>query len=371
MNDGLVGVNSQNFCFEGKPFYGIKGSLPIRNEMHLIRYALLIFCSFFFPASAEIVEELVFENPPFASCHASTIAETSSGKLLCAYFAGTEEGAKDVGIWLSTRTTKGWGAPRLIAEDSAVPCWNPVLFTAPSGEILLFYKVGPRPSSWSGAIKRSHDEGHHWTKEELLPAGVLGPVKNKPLLLKDGTLLCGSSIETWRRWGCWIDLTKDGGKTWTKSSPINLKGDVFGIIQPTLFWGPSGKVCLLARSYDTGTICSAVSEDEGRTWTGAVPIDLPNPNAAIDAVRLEEGPIVLVYNSSTERTPLNLAISKDGGVKWEPSLVLEDTPGEYSYPSIIQTPDHRIHITYTYNRTHIKYVSLEPSDLLNPGSKAK
>lgn len=341
-----------------------------RSRIFFAKYLVLIFCFFFSSLSAEILRELIFENPPFASCHASTITETTSGKLLCAYFAGSEEGAKDVGIWLSVRTEKGWSAPRLIAKDCEVPCWNPVLFTLPSGEILLFYKIGLRPSSWSGVIKRSYDEGNHWTAEELLPAGILGPVKNKPMLLKDGTLLCGSSLETWHRWGCWMDLTEDGGKTWSKSSPINLKENVFGIIQPTLFWGLPGKICLLARSYNTGAICSAVSEDEGKTWTEAVSTTLPNPNAAIDATRLHQGQIVLVYNHSfTERTPLNLAISKDGGVQWHSSLILEDAPGEYSYPSIIQTRDHRIHITYTYNRTNIKYVVMDPSELFKPCSE--
>jgi predicted neuraminidase len=329
-----------------------------------LRILLTLFC-LFSSLSARIVEEFVFENPPFASCHASTITETPSGKLLCAYFAGSEEGAKDVGIWLSIREKEGWSAPRLIAKEPEVPCWNPVLYTTPSGEIILFYKVGPRPSSWSGMIRRSYDEGSEWTAGEPLPAGIIGPVKNKPLLLKDGTLLCGSSIETWSRWGCWVDLTKDWGSTWTKSSPINLAEDVFGIIQPTLFYGPPGKICLLARSYDAERICSAVSKDGGKTWTDAIPTDLPNPNAAIDAVRLHQGSIVLVYNHSTVgRTPLNLAISKDGGVHWEPSLILENSPGEYSYPSIIQTKDRRIHITYTYNRTQIKHVVIAPAEII-------
>lgn len=324
------------------------------------------FCLFFSSLSAKILQEFVFENPPFASCHASTITETSSGKLLCAYFAGSEEGAKDVGIWLSVQTQKGWSAPRLIAKDPEAACWNPVLFTLASGEILLFYKVGPHPCCWSGAIIRSYDEGNNWSPVEDLPAGVIGPIKNKPLLLPGGRLLCGSSIETWQRWGCWIDITKDHGKTWEKSSPINLKNDVFGIIQPTLFFASKSKLCLLARSYKAGAICLATSKDEGKTWGKAHPIDLPNPNSAIDAVRLHNGQILLVYNhSSTERTPLNIALSTDGE-HWQPSFVLENTPGEYSYPSVIQTKDDQIHITYTFNRTQIKHVVIAPSDVLNP-----
>src|ERR1700733_3945852 len=94
--------------------------------------AAFFFCFFFFSSlSAEVLREFVFEKPPFASCHASTLTETSSGKLLCAYFAGSEEGAKDVGIWISERTQEGWSAPRQIARNDTVPCWNPVLFTFP------------------------------------------------------------------------------------------------------------------------------------------------------------------------------------------------------------------------------------------------
>jgi predicted neuraminidase len=325
---------------------------------------IVFFLCLFSSLSAEILEEFVFENPPFASCHASTIAETASGKLLCAYFAGSKEGAKDVGIWLSVRTAEGWSPPRLIANDCDVPCWNPVLFTLPSGEILLFYKIGLSPTSWSGAIKRSLDEGVSWSSIESLPAGIIGPVKNKPLLLKNGTMLCGSSIETWRRWGCWIDITKDQGKTWSKSTPINLKENVMGIIQPTLFFDQKGKLHLLARSYDLGSICSAISEDAGKTWTEAIPTNLPNPNSAIDAVQLHHGQILLVYNHSyTERTPLNIALSDDGGAHWRSSLVLENAAGEYSYPSVIQTKDNRVHITYTFNRTHIKHVVLDQLEL--------
>ncbi|MBX9743924.1 MAG: exo-alpha-sialidase, partial [Chlamydiales bacterium] len=106
-----------------------------------MRYLWLYACCLLVSVlSADLLEEFVFEDPPFASCQASTLVETSSGKLLCAYFAGSEEGAKDVGIWLSVRSEEGWSSPCLVAKDPEVPCWNPVLFSFPSGEILLFYK---------------------------------------------------------------------------------------------------------------------------------------------------------------------------------------------------------------------------------------
>jgi len=338
----------------------------------MFKFLAILFCFVSLNASHPAIEteEFIFIDPPFASCHASTLTQTHSGSLLCAWFAGTEEGAADVGIWLSQlqfpqlpstpSICYTWTAPEQIVTEEGTPCWNPVLFTLPSHEILLFYKAGGHPVFWSGFLKRSSDEGKHWSQAESLPAGVIGPVKNKPLLL-NGTLLCGSSIESWKRWGCWIDITTDGGRTWSKSSPINVSTDLFGIIQPTLFFGKNGSIQLLARSYQIGSICSSQSHDKGKTWSPAQPTSLPNPNSAIDAVNLLDGRILLVYNhSKKERYPLNIALSTDGGTTWQQQLTLEDQPGEYSYPSVIQTTDEKIHITYTWNRTRIKHVVLNP-----------
>lgn len=324
-------------------------------------FFLLIFISLEAAHPSIIKQEFIFTNAPFGFCQASTITETHSGNLLCAWFGGTELGAKDSEIWFSILQKSEWSSPNQVATENGVPCWNPVLFTMPSNEVLLFYKAGYHPEEWSGMLKRSHDEGKSWKEAEPLPAGVNGPVKNKPLLLKDGTLLCGSSIESWRRWGCWIDITSDNGCHWMKSTPINMDKQLFGIIQPTLFFTKEGAIKMLARSYDTGHICSAVSEDQGRTWSSAHPISLPNPNSAIDAVNLKDGRIALVYNhSKKERNPLNLAISKDDGKNWEMKVILEDNPGEYSYPSVIQTKDGLLHITYTWNYTKIKHVVIDP-----------
>jgi predicted neuraminidase len=329
----------------------------------LKKISLFFLISFFVHATHPCIlkEEFVFTSPPFASCHASTLTQADSEALLCAWFAGTAEGASDVEIWLASLIGDAWEKPRKITAENTA-CWNPVLFTLPSKEILLFYKVGGNPQQWSGLLKRSFDEGKRWTEAENLPAGVIGPTKNSPLLLSDGiTLLCGSSVESWMRWGCWIDITKDDGRSWNKSSPINVDGQLFGIIQPALFFTKQGTVKLLARSHQIGSICSAESHDAGKTWEAAQPISLPNPNSAIDAINLTDGRILLVYNHSQEhRCPLNVALSNDDGQTWEMTLTLEKLPGEYSYPSTLQAKDGKIHITYTWNRTRIKHVVLDP-----------
>ena len=151
------------------------------------------------PTGNIVHSEFIYESAPFPSCHASTIEETKSG-LITAFFGGTDEKNPDVGIWVSRHENGKWTAPVEVAngvqpDGKRHPTWNPVLFQPKTGPLLLFYKVGPSPSRWWGMMMRSTDEGKTWSKPEKLPDDILGPIKNKPVQLADGTILCGSSTE--------------------------------------------------------------------------------------------------------------------------------------------------------------------------------
>jgi predicted neuraminidase len=313
--------------------------------------------------------EFCFEQAPFPSCHASTIVEPAAGELLVAYFGGTDEGRPDVAIWLSRGrcqrdgSTK-WTAPELTHRENGVPCWNPVLFQTTAKELLLFFKAGPSPREWSGFLKRSADGGKTWSPAELLPAGILGPIRSKPIQLADGRIVCGSSVESYKAWGAWIEITPDAGRTWTKHGPINVPGKPYGIIQPSVFLTADGGLAFLARSRGIGRVVRAESKDGGYIWTAAEPTDLPNPNAGVETLRLRDGRVLLLYNhTAVGRTPLNIAVSNDDGRSFRPSLVLEDQPGEYSYPAMIQSADGTIHCTYTWKRQRIKHVAFPPETL--------
>jgi predicted neuraminidase len=105
----------------------------------------------------------IFEKAPFPSCHASTIVESEADRFLAAWFGGRAEGAPDVRIWLSRYGGTRWSAPEVIAEEKGYPCWNPVLFLSRAGTLMLFYKAGPSPMTWSGYVKRSRDRGKTWS----------------------------------------------------------------------------------------------------------------------------------------------------------------------------------------------------------------
>ena len=306
--------------------------------------------------------EFIYEHAPFPSCHASTIAEVKDG-LAAAWFGGTAEKNPDVGIWFSRHDGKAWSAPVELANgvqgggQKRLPCWNPVLFQPKSGPLLLFYKMGPSPSRWWGMLIRSTDGGQTWSAPQKLPDGILGPIKNKPVELPDGTLLCPSSTEH-SGWRVHLERTSDLGLTWTKTGPLN-DGKEFGAIQPSILFHPEHKLQLVCRSAQK-QITECWSEDGGLTWGAMKATGLPNPNSGIDAVTLKDGRALLAYNHTTQgRSPLNLAISADGS-QWQSALILEGEPGEYSYPAIIQTRDGLVHLTYTWKRQRIKHAVVDP-----------
>ena len=332
-----------------------------------------------------ISQELIYplDDRPTPECHASTIEETPTG-LIAAWFGGTEEDNPDVGIWVSRNDGNGWSEPLEVAsgvqsDTLRYPCWNPVLFQPASGDLMLFYKVGPSPREWWGMVMTSADEGKTWSPARKLGEGpggdLIGPVKNKPVQLKDGTIICPSSRETdlpgeKEIWNVHFEISRDNGKTWETVGPIH-DGLEIQAIQPSILFYKKGKMQVLCRTRQN-RISESWSGDGGQTWSPMQLTSLPNPNSGTDALTLKDGRQLLIYNHTTRRgdfpsgrNMLNLAISKDG-INWKPVLTLERQEGEYSYPAIIQTGDGLVHMTYTYRRQSVKHVVIDPGKLSFP-----
>ena len=350
---------------------------PFTQRIHLLA-AWLVMAGLFFtthPAAAQdtglVKAEFIFEDAPFAQCHASTIVQTGDA-LVAAWFGGTREKNPDVGIWTSRNDGSGWSAPVEVADgvqhaDKRYPTWNPVLFQPEAGPLMLFYKAGPAPESWWGMLMTSEDHGQTWSRPRRLPEDIIGPVKNKPVELASGDLLAPSSTEH-DGWRVHFERTEDLGETWTRIGPVGEE-DSLNAIQPSILIHENGRLQILARS-KSGRLVQSWSEDEGQTWSPLAETALPNPNSGTDAVTLADERHLLVYNHTTisegewggPRSPLNVAVSENGE-QWQAALVLESEPGEYSYPAVIQTSDGLVHITYTWQRERIKHVVLDPDGL--------
>jgi predicted neuraminidase len=328
-----------------------------------------------------VVKELIFgKNQSFGSCHASHLTVLPNNDVLVAWFAGSEEGADDISIWGSRRQKGIWTEPFQLANELTTPHWNPVFHTKADGELILFYKVGHLLKEWYTLVKTSQDQGLSWSAPMELVAGDRGgrgPVRNKLIVLSDGTWLAPASTED-GIWQSFVDRYEDEGKSWIRSGDIRIEGLDYnnlrevtdseipvskqsfigrGVIQPTLWESEPGKVHMLLRSTE-GFIYRSDSDDGGFSWCDAYPTSLLNNNSAIDVVKLDNGVLVIVCNpiglNWGPRSPLVLRASDDNGLTWGDEFVLENEEGEYSYPAII-TQGKTIFITYTWRRESIAF----------------
>ncbi len=312
------------------------------------------------------IAEMIADPMPVPSVHASTIVELKNGDLLSAWFGGTRESAPDVAIWMSRRTKAGWSKPVEFAREPNIAAYNPVLFHSADGVLWFYFKFGPSPAQWTAARRFSKDEGLTWSPVEHLPAGIYGPIRAKPLVLKDGTILSGTSVESYSSWAVWIERSTDHAKNWTRIGPLTAPGtaskpgETHGIIQPSLIDLGGGHIRLYARATKTiGRICQADSFDNGLTWSPVTTTDLINNNSGIDAIRLKDGRLVMIFNNTLQgRTPLTLAVSTDTGKTWKVWKDIETEPGEYSYPALIEASNGDLLMTYTYQRKTIKFQRL-------------
>jgi predicted neuraminidase len=99
----------------------------------------------------------------------------------------------------------------------------------------------------------------------------------------------------------------------------------------------------------------STSKDDGQSWSPVVDSAFPNPGAGIEAIRLANGHWALVYNDTASgRHSLALLISDDEGATWRWTRHIEahaPGAGQFHYPSLLQTRDGKIHVTYTRRLT--------------------
>jgi predicted neuraminidase len=364
-------------------------------------------------------QRLIFPLQP-KHVHSSSVVECPNGDLMCAWFYGSGERVTlDVEI-RGARLKQGdaaWSKVFPMADTPNLPDHNPVLFISPQQELWLYWIVVPA-DRWEDSLLRvrkardyTGDGPPKWYWQDLLllePGDRFAeemarrfcelrptlPGAGDPRGRVIGEYMARLQQEAWdkskrqRGWmtrchltvlpsgrillplysdgflACLMAISDDQGKSWRPSSPIIGAG----LNQPSVVRRRDGT--LLAYMREEGELKRRIllseSHDDGETWSLAVPTNLPNPNSSLEALVLHDGRWVLVYNDSEEdRHTLVLALSDDEGRSWGWKRHLENTPGgRFHYPSIIQTRDGRINLTYTYqpgpdSGKSIKHASLD------------
>lgn len=403
----------------------------VRQSSRLAWLAVLWFSMAFARVGAEpfYQERLVFPLQP-KHVHASSLVECPDGSLLCAWFHGSGERTSPDVVIQGARLKAGdsaWSEVFPMADTPNLPDCNPVLWVGPAQELWLFWIAVPA-DRWEDSLLRFRKAREYtadgspkwdWQDDLLLEPGDRFAVEMadkfrqlRPALpgLNDpkghalGEVIARLQLEAWdksKRQRGWMTrchatvlpsgrivlplysdgflcglmaISDDQGKSWRPSLPIIGPA----LNQPSVVRRKDGVLVAYLReeSFDLGDnhdeqlkrrIFVSESRDDGESWSLAVPTDLPNPNASVEALALRDGRWVIIYNDSEmDRHTLTLAMSDDEGRSWKWRRNLENTPGgRFHYPSIIQTRDGRINLTYTYQPgaetgKSIKQVSLDP-----------
>lgn len=301
--------------------------------------------------------------------HPAAIAELQNGDLYLVYYGGESEYAIDTGVF-GARLRKGfsrWSKPLRIAQDPFRSLGNPVIWHAPDGLVWLFYVVrwGDTWSTSRIQAKVSRDDARTWSDSFVVSEREGMMVRGKPIVLASGEYLLPVYHETGHdpervgadttsRFLKWLPDRRQ----WMELGTIRSKK---GNLQPAVVELEPGHLMALCRragGYEEvtdGYVVQAESRDGGKTWTEGTDSRFPNPNAAVDLLKLRNGHLLFVFNDSmNERTPLTAALSLDNGRTWPFRRNIAEGPGDFAYPYAIQTSDDKIHVVFTsHERTVI------------------
>ena len=364
------------------------------------------------PAPGEPGRVDAFIPTPCVQNHASFLMPLPGGDLGCVWFGGTQEGVPDISVHFSRLAPSAtqWSPAERLSDDPARSEQNPLLFPAPDGRLWLLWTAQVAGNQDTAMVRRrlSTDGGRSWgAVETLFPEqpGFGTFIRNPIVVTEGGDWL----LPIWRCTkppvGAWtgdldtssVMISSDGGANWTEHPVPESTGLVHMSLVP--LGGP--RLVAFFRSRWADWIYASRSEDGGRCWSAPEPTSLPNNNSSIQATRLADGGIAIVFNDSSAadatgrrlslyddiggdevapltdrsafwgapRAPMTVAISDDEGRTWPHRRNLETGDGycmtnnskdrlnrEFSYPSVCETADGALHISYTYWRQAIKYV---------------
>ena len=338
--------------------------------------------------AGELWIERIFgpEVPTGPYKHPACMTELSNGDLYLVYYGGKGEYAVDTAVF-GSRLAKGttrWSEPTAIARDPLRSVGNGVIWESPDGLVWLFYVVR-YGDTWSTSriqFKISKDGAKTWSDASVLSPDEGDMVRGRPIVAGDGNYLLPIYHETgYDQELVGADSTSlffrfdPVKKIWTKSGPIK---SARGNIQPAVVWlGGDDLIayCRRGGDYDpktVGYIVRSESHDGGRTWSEGKDSAFPNPNAAVDFLKLQSGKLLLVFNDSmTRRTPLTVTLSSDQDKTWPIRRNVRDGNNDYGYPTVLQSKDGKIHVVYTSDKRGVVNHAVFDEDWVVHGGNAK
>ena len=319
------------------------------------------------------IEEYVVKGGEFLpERYHPTLGIQRDGKLACSWAEAPGKAALNSVIKYSVkrRTAASWTPPIPIPRDPGCPDGHPQLLRLAGDRLRLLYTTffrDTRKAPPGVAMGSLHLVFRDWSQNGILgPKHFLIPEADRApsgqvVRLENGSLLL--PLSDFRAAAPRFLLSDDGGGYWRDAGEIPGSS---GLIDPVVVELDHGHLLTLLRPSESGTrkrvVWRAESRDGGRTWSVPQPSDLLNPGGPVDLIKLRNGHLALVHNDHAEwLTPLTVRISTDGGTSWPYKRDLVTEQWDQRDPSVVETPDGRIHIVYVYRNIHVKYVELDES----------
>jgi predicted neuraminidase len=353
-----------------------------------------------------------FIPSPSLQNHAASLARLPGGELACVWFGGSMEGMPDISIHMSVldEANGRWSPAQIFRDDPSRSEQNPLLYTAHGGSVWLLYTSQVSGNQETSIVRRriSRDGGKTFGAPHTFIDTPGTFIRQRIIRLSSGELLL--PVFRCRKlpgdvWTGHLDTSavlhsEDDGTTW-RETPVPSS---LGLVHMNIMEAGKGGMLALFRSRWADFIHISRSMDNGLTWSDLEPTTLPNNNSSIQCIRLRDGRIALVYNHSSAanaterrtslydeikgsttpakatgrqafwgapRAPMSLIFSPDGGVTWSERRDLETGDGycmsnnsidrinrEFSYPTLLESPDGSLDIAYTYFRQCIKHIKL-------------
>jgi predicted neuraminidase len=326
------------------------------------------------------VEKVIGREFPGDYKHPASFDVLDNGDIYLAYYGGGGEYEDDSCVWGMRKAagSETWTTPVVIADTPFRAEGNPLIWQAPDGVVWLFY-VQSYGETWSDSRikgKISKDQGATWSDSFMVAFEQGMMVRNHPVVMDDGRYL----LPVYRETGHDRDVVGSDtvsillhynpeNHTWTPSAPIvspqgNLQAAVVRLDGDHLI-----AYCRRGGGYEPCDDCYAIfseSRDGGKTWSPGVNSEFPNPNSAVDFIKLASGNLLFVYNDNmNERTPLTVAISTDGGKTFPHRKNVGEGENTFAYPVLRQAKDGTIHLVYTTDeRATVMHATFREASIL-------
>lgn len=362
---------------------------------------------------------------PGQAVHAASLIELNSGDLRAFWFSGTREGAGDVTVQTALfDTTAGhWGKESQVVDRLELQrglqryvkkIGNPVVGRAADGSLLL-WMVTVSIGGWAGSSiswMRSTDEGLSWSQPRRLVTSPFLNIstlpKGAPLRMKGGAVALPVYHEFFSKFAELLHLDTAGNVV----DKIRIPGSQTNL-QPVVIPSSANEAQLYMRSGRATEMKMSNSGDGGKTWSASRATAWSNPDSALAGASTQGSTQWLAINPGRQNraqlalVQTQLGGSFDGQSMWR--VEASDAPvsqelrlsqsqfeqrlqsellaagvsngqadayvesavrqlcnqrlcsREYSYPYLLEARDGSLHMVYTWHRTRIKHVRLDPS----------